>query len=110
MGKDIKKHEINNDNSNIAGAYGFPKIHKENNPLRIIISDINSPTSTLSKYLKTIIIKSLPTPTYNIKNSWEFKQKIGKCNIPPDYVLLSPDVISLFTKIPNELVLIGLNF
>ena len=78
LGKDIKKHEINNDNSNIARAYGLPKIHKENNPLRIIISDINSPTCILSKYLKTIITKSLQTPFSNIKNSWEFKQKIEK--------------------------------
>ena len=108
LDKDIKKHEINNDNSNTARAYGLPKIHEENNPLRIIISDINSPTSILSKYLKTIITQSLPTPTSNIKNSWVFKQKIEKCNIPLNYVLLSLDVISLFTNIPNEMVLIGL--
>ena len=106
--KDIKKHEINNDNSNIARTYGLPKIHKENNPLRIIISDIDSPTCILSKYLKTIITKSLPTPTSNIKNSWEFKQKIEKCNVSLNNVLLSLDVISLFTNISNELVLIDL--
>ena len=69
LGKDIKKYEINNDNSNLARAYVLPKIHKEKIPLRIIISDINSPTSMLSKYLKTIITKSLPTPTSNIKDS-----------------------------------------
>ena len=108
LGKDIKKDEINNDNSNLARAYGLPKIHKENNPLRIIISDINSPTCILSKYLKTIITKSLPTPLSNIKNSWEFKQKIEKCKVPLNYVLLSLDVTSLFTNIPNKLVLIGL--
>ena len=52
MGKDIKKYEINNHDSNLARVYSFPKIHKENNHLRIIVWDINSPTSTLSKYLK----------------------------------------------------------
>ena len=108
LGKDVKKHEINNDNSNLARAYGLPKIHKEYYPLRIIVSAINSPTCILSKYLKTIITKSLPTPTSNVKNSWEFKQKIEKCNIPSNYVLLSLDVTSLFTNIPNELVMIGL--
>ena len=43
LGKDVKKHEINNDNSNLARAYGLPKIHKKNYPLRIIVSGINSP-------------------------------------------------------------------
>ena len=108
LGKDIKKHEINNDDSNLARAYDLPKIHKENNPLRIIISDINSPTCILSKYLKTIITKSLPSHISNIKNSWEFKQKIEKCKVPLNYVLFSLVVISLSTNIPNALVLIGL--
>ena len=44
LGKDIEKHKINNNNSNLSRAYGLPKIHKENYPLRIIIPDIKSPT------------------------------------------------------------------
>ena len=79
MGKDIKKYGINNDNSNLASAYGLPMIHKENSPVTITVSDINLPTSTLSKSFKTIITKSL----HYIKNFWEFKvivhpSEIGK--------------------------------
>ena len=66
MDKDIKKYEINNDNSNLASAYGLPNIYKENYPLRIIVFSINLSTSIWLKYLKKIIAKSVPT-TSNIK-------------------------------------------
>ncbi len=39
-----------------------------------------------------------------MKNASELKEKLKKLKIPKGYVLVSLDVVSLFTKIPNDLV------
>jgi len=43
-------------------AYGLPKIHKKDCPLRIIISSINSPLYSLAAFLHDILYKNLPFP------------------------------------------------
>jgi len=49
-------------------SYGIPKIHKESNPLRIIVSYINSPLAT---FLKEIIDRNIKKEFDYIKNSFE---------------------------------------
>lgn len=41
-------------------AYGLPKVHKENFPLRIIVSSINTPLHALAGFLHDTIQKSIP--------------------------------------------------
>ena len=41
--------------------YGLPKIHKPNNPLRLIISSVNSITYSLSKYVASLLKPLLGT-------------------------------------------------
>lgn len=85
--------------------YGLPKIHKDNIPLRPIVSCINSPTYNLSKFLSDIIYRSIDHSKYNITNSFEFKEFIIQQHLPTDYILVSLDVVSLFTNIPLVLIL-----
>lgn len=80
-----------------------PKIHKDNVPLRIIISSIGSSTYSLARYIQNI----LPTPKSCIKDSWSFVDKIHNLSIGDNETLLSLDVGALFANIPTELVLMA---
>ncbi|EFN60764.1 hypothetical protein EAG_12834, partial [Camponotus floridanus] len=57
-------------------AYGLPKIHKKNNPLRIIVSSKNTPLYGLAKFLHDIIYKSIPRPDSQIINSTQVVERI----------------------------------
>ena len=82
--------------------YGLPKIHKDPVALRPIVSQINSPTNTLAKYLaKLLFPHSINRESY-VKNSYEFVQTIKQLKIQPNDILVSLDIVSLFTNIPVE--------
>ena len=84
-------------------AYGLPKIHKPNNPLRIIISSINSPLYSLAYFLHNIIYISTPEADSFIKNSFHLVDKLNGFPLESDHVLASLDVVSLFTNVPKDL-------
>ena len=52
LGKDTRRRDIDTTNTVLARCYGLRKIHKENYPLRLIISTINTPTRFLEQNLK----------------------------------------------------------
>lgn len=91
-------------NSHLARMYGQVKIHKEGNPLRPIVDCINSPTYNLSKMYADILKNVTGNTRKSVRNSFEFKEKINDTVLPEGYVLVSLDVVSLFTNIPNDLV------
>ena len=97
-----------NTDGNLPRAYGLPKIHKANYPLRIIISSIDSPTYFLAKFISNILSKSLTKPFSYVKDSIDLKNRLSKIFIPINYVLISLDISSLFTNVPHELVVEGL--
>lgn len=84
--------------------YGLPKIHKPNIPLRPIVSNTNSPTYQLAKFYAQIIHNSIDHEKYNIHSSFSFQQFITEQLIPPQHIVVSLDVISLFTSIPINLI------
>jgi len=86
-------------------AYGLPKVHKKDNPLRIIISSIDSPLYSLANFLHKILIKSIEIPLSHIKNSYELVEKLRNIELGEDYTIFSLDVISLFTNIPIDLAI-----
>ena len=86
-------------------AYGLPKIHKPNCPLRVIISSIGTPLHPLATFLHKILVKSLPKANSYIKNSFDLVEKLTDNHIDGNnHRLISLDVISLFTNVPIELV------
>lgn len=109
LGKDIRWKDIDTTNTVLARCYGLRKIHKENYPLRLVISTINSPTKFLEKNFNLILKDSLPLSKYNIKNSWEFQKIITTKKVPDDYVMISLDVVAMFPNIPLELVKKGIS-
>ncbi|XP_044754492.1 uncharacterized protein LOC123313605 [Coccinella septempunctata] len=84
--------------------YGLVKIHKSNRPLRPVISCCNSPTFNISKFLVGVLDGIRCKFTYSLKNSFTLVSNLRDIVIPDDYVLVSFDVVSLFTNIPQGLI------
>ena len=80
-------------------AYGTVKTHKPDNPLRPIISQVNTPTYKLAKRLNQLLKPYIPGK-YLLNSVDEFLDILrGK---KPDGSLASIDVESLFTNVPIE--------
>ncbi|XP_025264609.1 uncharacterized protein LOC112637982 [Camponotus floridanus] len=90
-------------------AYGLPKIHKKNNPLRVIVSSKNTPLYGLAKFLHDIIYKSVPRPDSQVINSAQVVDRLNGRRIDDNIKLISLDVISLFTNIPLDLAIDSLS-
>ncbi len=86
----------------IAKFYGLPKVHKENVPLRPIVSLPGSPTYGLSKYLAEILKPLVKTSPHTVQNVNSFLTKVKDMKIEPDEMMISFDVVSLFTSIPLD--------
>ncbi|XP_062703742.1 uncharacterized protein LOC134286182 [Aedes albopictus] len=83
--------------------YGQPKTHKPDLPLRPVVPNVTAPAYQLSKFLADVLQRSAHSE-YNIKDSFEFAEYIRNITLPTGYVLVSFDVISLFTNIPQQLM------
>jgi len=86
-------------------AYGLPKIHKKDIPFRIIVSSINTATYALASYLQSIITSSLTLDNKQVKNSFELYKALSGTELSNTYELISLDVVSLFTNIPQDLAI-----
>ncbi|XP_062699515.1 uncharacterized protein LOC134284550, partial [Aedes albopictus] len=84
--------------------YGQPKAHKDGLPLRPVVPNITAPTYQLSKYIASVLSKGFKSE-YNIIDSFSFVKYITAVTLPAGYILVSFDVVSLFTNIPKDLVI-----
>jgi hypothetical protein len=82
--------------------YGLPKIHKDGVPLRPIVSNIGTPTYQLSKHLSGLLNQLTGRTAHNVKNSFHFNEILKTLQIKPGDLMVSFDVVSLFTKVPIE--------
>jgi len=96
---------LNASNAILPRAYGLPKIHKPNVPLRIIVSSSGSPLHNLAVFLQKIISLSLPRSFSHIFNSHDLLKKLHNVTLADDEALVSLDVTSLFTNVPIDLAL-----
>ena len=79
---------------------GYPKIHKENVPLRGVVSFIGSPYENVAKTL-VLILRSLQGRSgHYVKNSRELKKVVEKWTVQRDEILVSYDVEKLYPSIP----------
>jgi hypothetical protein len=95
---------LHSTDANVVTFYGLPKIHKPEIPLRPITSCIGFPTYRLSKHLVRIL-SPLLNENFSIKNSNEFAEQIRLQSISSNEIMVSFNVVSLFTSIPIELAL-----
>ena len=100
MGKRLRVY-----NSMTPKYYGLPKIHKPDCPLRPIISSLMAPTKPIATLLTGILKDAFSDfLCYRIKDSFAFAEHMADMVVPRDHVLVSFDVISLFTNVPIDLV------
>nr|VZI50128.1 unnamed protein product [Spirometra erinaceieuropaei] len=83
--------------------YGFPKIHKPNVSLRPIVALKGTPTYGLAKWLAKHLKGLTDGSEHTAVSSTHFLEKLEGVAIAPDEVMVSFDVVSLFTSIPKEL-------
>ena len=83
--------------------YLLPKIHKANNPGRPIVSACDGPTEKLSAFVDVYLQPLAQTTKSYIKDTNHFLQKLNDLGvIPPESILVTIDVTSLYTNIPHR--------
>lgn len=87
----------------LAKFYGLPKIHKTNVPLRPITATRGSPGFSLAKIFDIMLKQVFEYTDIHIKDSYVFKKFIDDIIIKTDDVLVSFDVVSMYTSIPISL-------
>ena len=69
--------------------------------MRPIVSCIQGPTTEMARFVATVLKNIEYTFQFNVKNWYEVVEKLRNVTIPPGYSLVSFDVVSLFTNVPN---------
>lgn len=83
--------------------YGLPKIHKDNIPIRPVVSYIGAPAYNLAKHLNYILKDKIEfKPQFALKNSLDLIDRIKDLQLPNNAKLISLDVESLFSNVPYK--------
>lgn len=82
--------------------YGLPKIHKPSVPLRPIVSCVNSFAYNTSKFLAELLAPLLGSNGHAVRDSASFVDFLRAETIHEHEVMVSFDVVSLFTNVPIE--------
>lgn len=83
--------------------YFLVKSHKENFPLRPVITSYDTPNRDLSKYLARIL-RVIVCQDHRIKNSSDLLGRMNGVRLSEGQVLASFDVVNLFPSIPLNIV------
>ncbi|BHF84376.1 hypothetical protein SprV_0902752700 [Sparganum proliferum] len=83
--------------------YGHPKVHKECTPLRPIVSLKFTPTYGLAKWLFQRLKFLTADSDATVSSSTQFLEQLKGVSLLPNDVMVSFDVTSLFTSIPEGL-------
>ena len=79
--------------------YGLIKVHKQDNPAKLVVSMIKTPEYKLAKFLDSII-KPHVLNSYIVQSTDDFLTKLKDFDFNSNQFLVSYDVKSLFTNIP----------
>ena len=89
--------------SRTAELYGLPKDHKENIPLRPIVSACDDPVDKLTWFLERVITQLMPHVPAHLKNTTQFLDKL-RSQYPLGFeqgtIIFSIDVVNLYGNIP----------
>ena len=82
--------------------YFLKKLHKTPHGIRPIVSGCSGPTERVSAFLDYIIKPLVPTTHSYIKDSSHIIALLEQTHVPPDALLVTIDVSSLYTNIPQD--------
>ena len=82
--------------------YTLTKTHKVNLSSRPIISGCDSPTERISAFVDSLLQPIMKEQQSYIKDTTQFINFIEGTRVPQNAVLVSMDVTSLYTNIPQE--------
>ena len=85
---------------------GLPKIHKDGNPLRPIVSYTGTPLYEISKYITNILKPDGKLKEQHTHSSKSFSAFICQQKIELDEIMVSFDVTSLYTTITIDQALL----
>ncbi|BHF62110.1 hypothetical protein SprV_0100509100 [Sparganum proliferum] len=89
----------------LARFYGLRKVHKDGAPLRHIVSLKGTPTYGLAKWLFRRLKFLTAESDTTVSSSAQFLEKLKWVSLHPNEVMVSFDVTSLFTSIPQDLAI-----
>ena len=90
-------------NPRVARFYLLPKIHKPGNPGRPIVSSNSAPTKNISRFVDFFLQPCVTRLPSYIRDTTDFINKLRKLPpLPPNSLLVTLDVSSLYTNIPHE--------
>lgn len=92
------------DTLQLAKFYGLPKIHKEVFTLRPITALRGAPGFYTGKVFDKLLNLCFPRSHFHLKDSYETKEFLDTVIIRETDVLVSFDVVSMYTSIPRSLV------
>ena len=97
----LSNYKIRPTGSQRPRMFGLPKIHKQDVPLRSILSMSGSAQHQLAQWLTSVVDPVLSLySTHCISDFFTFADKVETFNFPPSVFLCSYDVCSLFTNVP----------
>ena len=82
--------------------YLLPKIHKPNNPGRPVVSSINCHTSKISQFVDFHLQPFVQSMDSYLKDTTDFLNKLKDQRVQKNTILVTMDVKSLYTNIPNQ--------
>ena len=85
--------------SNPPAFYGLLKTHKQDLPIRPIISGISSPVQKLSKYLASILTMAMDSENeYNVKDTFEFAEHMNNMTLPDGHKTDKPLMLCHYSQ------------
>ncbi|BHF72755.1 hypothetical protein SprV_0401582600 [Sparganum proliferum] len=89
----------------LSRSYSLRKVHKDGVPLRPMVSFRGTPTYRLAKWLfRRLKFLTVELDT-TVSSSAQFLEKLKGVSLHPNEVMVSFDVTSLFTSIPQDLAI-----
>lgn len=85
-----------------AQLYGLFKVHKVGLPLRPIVSACAAPGFKLAKFISELLSTVFWETGFHIKDSSTFVKRIKNLEISESDILISYDVVSMFTNLPID--------
>ena len=88
--------------NNVPRLYCTPKIHKPENPLRPIVDYSGLANYNLGRALADLLNPLMGKTQHHLQNSKDLKKKLENVTLKEDEILISHDIVSLFTNVPIQ--------